>query len=79
MIKFESNTLVLNSIFSKEDVAEIDAFADYIRNKEQERIIDLINDSGSRNYLTEEQCLELIDLINGHNIPSRFRDISNGE
>lgn len=48
-------------------------------NKERERIIDLINDSGSRNYLTEEQCLELIDLINGHNIPSRFRDISNGE
>jgi hypothetical protein len=49
------------------------------REAERERIIDLINDSGSRNYLTEEQCLELIDLINGHNIPSRFRDISNGE
>lgn len=46
---------------------------------EQERIIDLINDSGSRNYLTEEQCLDLIDAINGHNLPSRFRDISNGE
>jgi hypothetical protein len=79
MIKFEHNTLVLNSIFSKEDVKEIDIFADYIRKQEQERIINLINDSGSRNYLTEEQCLELIDLINGHNIPSRFRDISNGE
>jgi hypothetical protein len=42
MIKFESNTLVLNSIFSKEDVAEIDAFADYIRNAEQQRIIKLL-------------------------------------
>ena len=79
MIKFEHNTLVLNSIFSKEDVKEIDTFADYIRKQEQDRIVNLINDSGSRNYLTEEQCLELIDLINGHNIPSRFRDISNGE
>jgi hypothetical protein len=79
MIKFEHNTLVLNSIFSKEDVKEIDTFADYIRKQEQDRIVNLINDSGSRNYLTEEQCLELIDLVTGHNIPSRFRDISNGE
>lgn len=65
MIKFEHNTLVLNSIFSKDDVAEIDTFADYIRKQEQQRIIDLINDSGSRNYLSEEQCLELIGAING--------------
>lgn len=79
MINFENGTLVLNSIFSKDDVRQIDAFAEHIRKQEQERFINLINDSGSRNYLTEEQCLELIDLINGHNLPSRFRDISNGE
>jgi dissimilatory sulfite reductase (desulfoviridin) alpha/beta subunit len=64
MIKFEHNTLVLNSIFSKDDVKEIDIFADYIRKQEQDRIIDIINDSGMRNYLTEEQCLELIGAIN---------------
>jgi dissimilatory sulfite reductase (desulfoviridin) alpha/beta subunit len=64
MIKFEHNTLVLNSIFSKDDVKEIDIFADYIRKQEQDRIIDIINDSGMRNYLSEEQCLELIGAIN---------------
>ena len=64
MIKFEHNTLVLNSIFSKDDVKEIDTFADYIRKQEQDRIIDIINDSGMRNYLSEEQCLELIGAIN---------------
>jgi hypothetical protein len=42
MIKFEHNTLVLNSIFSKDDVAEIDAFADYIRNDERERLIKVL-------------------------------------
>ena len=42
MIKFEHNTLVLNSIFSKDDVAEIDAFAEYIRNDERERIVKLL-------------------------------------
>ena len=44
MIKFEHNTLVLNSILSKDDVAEINAFADYIRKQEQERIIKLLED-----------------------------------
>jgi hypothetical protein len=45
MIKFEHNMLVLNNAFSKEDVRHIDAFAEYIRKQEQERIIKLIEES----------------------------------
>ena len=42
MIKFEHNMLVLNNTFSNEDVEEINAFAEYIRKQERERIIALI-------------------------------------
>jgi hypothetical protein len=41
MIKFEHNMLVLNSFFSEEDVDQIDAFAEYVRQQERERIIAL--------------------------------------
>ena len=44
MIKFEHDTLVLNNVFSKQDVAEIDRFAEYVRNQEQERIIKLLRE-----------------------------------
>lgn len=42
MIKFEHNMLVLNNTFSDDDVREINAFADYVRNQERERIIALL-------------------------------------
>jgi hypothetical protein len=42
MIKFEHNMLVLNNAFSNDDVLEINAFADYVRLQERERIIALI-------------------------------------
>jgi hypothetical protein len=42
MIKFEHNMLVLNNAFSNDDVLEINAFADYVRSQERERIIALI-------------------------------------
>jgi hypothetical protein len=45
MIKFEYGMLVLNNVFSKEDVKQIDAFAEYVRNQERERIIKLIEES----------------------------------
>jgi hypothetical protein len=73
MIKFESNTLVLNSIFSKEDVAEIDAFADYIRNAEQERIIKLLLETPEGRDAVElalhpsDEGSTLIALIKGDN------------
>jgi len=45
MIKFEHNMLVLNNIFSEEDVEQINAFAEYVRAKERERIILLVKGS----------------------------------
>ncbi len=41
MIKFEHNMLVLNNAFSREDVEEINAFAEHVRNQERERIIEV--------------------------------------
>jgi hypothetical protein len=47
MIKFEYGMLVLNNSFSKEDVAQIDAFAEYVRNQETQRIVKLLEESDS--------------------------------
>jgi hypothetical protein len=44
MIKFEFNMLVLNSSFSEEDVNQINAFADYVRSQERERLAQTLND-----------------------------------
>jgi Tfp pilus assembly pilus retraction ATPase PilT len=44
MIKFEHGMLVLNSLMTKEDVAAINEFADYVRNQENERIIKLLEE-----------------------------------
>ncbi len=44
MIKFEYNMLVLNSSFSDQDVQEINAFADYVRSKERERMAQTLQD-----------------------------------
>jgi hypothetical protein len=46
MIKFEHGMLVLNSLMTKEDVAAINEFADYVRNQERERIIEVVKLSG---------------------------------
>jgi hypothetical protein len=42
MIKFEYNMLVLNNAFSNEDVQEINAFSEYVRSQERDRIIALL-------------------------------------
>lgn len=39
MLKFEHNMLVLNNTFSEDDVDQINAFADYVRRQERERIL----------------------------------------
>jgi len=44
MIKFEHNMLVLNNAFSREDVEQINDFADYVRQQERDRIIEVIRD-----------------------------------
>lgn len=71
MIKFESNMLVLNNTFSNEDVEQINAFADYVRNQERERIITLITEThqGLKAVLDmahpEGDGSEIIALIRG--------------
>ncbi len=73
MIKFEHNMLVLNNAFSREDVEEINAFAEHVRNQERERIIDLLNHEYWHNisYLSDihYDCLmcEAIKIIKGEN------------
>jgi hypothetical protein len=44
MIKFEFNMLVLNSSFSEEDVKQINAYADYVRKQERERVKQVLQD-----------------------------------
>jgi hypothetical protein len=64
MIKFESNMLVLNSAFSEEDVDEINAYADYVRNKERERIIALIESKDEWHYAFSDVS-DVVALIKG--------------
>lgn len=45
MLKFEYNMLVLNNAFSEDDVDQINAYADYVRSQERERIIKLLEDN----------------------------------
>jgi hypothetical protein len=61
MLKFEYNMLVLNSSFSEEDVSQINAFADYVREQERERIIALFEPNGVPEYWVER----IGKLING--------------
>jgi inhibitor of KinA sporulation pathway (predicted exonuclease) len=44
MIKFEFNMLVLNSSFSEEDVKQINAYADYVRSQERDRLSQTLKD-----------------------------------
>jgi hypothetical protein len=65
MIKFEHNMLVLNNTFSDDDVREINAFADYVRNQERERIFDLLEEWRDNGTLMSVEFL--IELIKGEN------------
>jgi hypothetical protein len=61
MIKFEHKMLVLNSSFSGEDVSQITAFAEHVRNQERDRIMDIIYASDFGDY----DVGYLIGLIRG--------------
>jgi hypothetical protein len=63
MIKFEHNMLVLNNFFSEEDVDQIDAYADYVRGQERERIIALLEPNGVPEYWVE-RLTHLFNLDN---------------
>ena len=65
MIKFENGMLVLNSVFSKEDVTQINEFADHVRNQERERIIRLLTEDGKRNYISEDTYDYVVSVILG--------------
>ena len=64
MIKFEYNMLVLNNVFSNEDVEQINAFADYVRSQERDRIIALI-ESKDEWYYEFSDVSDVIALIRG--------------
>ena len=65
MIKFEHNMLVLNNTFSDNDVREINAFAEYIRKQERERIFNLLEEWKGNGTLMSVEFL--IELIQGEN------------
>ena len=65
MIKFEYNMLVLNNAFSDEDVQQINAYAEYVRSQERERIIALLEDENCNIRIS---CTdEVVALIKGEN------------
>ena len=59
--------LVLNSAFSEEDVDEINAYADYVRNKERERIIALIESKDEWHYAFSDVS-DVVALIKGETL-----------
>jgi uncharacterized protein (DUF934 family) len=61
MIKVESNMLVLDNSFSKEDVLAIDEFVQIAKEQERERIIKLLGVW----WETDQELEELIDIIRG--------------
>jgi hypothetical protein len=63
MINFENNMLVLANVFSKEDVNQINAYTEYVRKEERERLIRLLHDYGTMNYISESTYHELVTLI----------------
>jgi len=63
MIKIENNMLVLDSTFTKEDVQAIDEFVNINIDRERQRLIALLHDYGTMNYISESTYHELVALI----------------
>jgi hypothetical protein len=63
MIEFQHNMLVLNNIFSKEDVEQINAYTEHIRNQERERFARIAN-----TMLDEKTAEDVVFLINDVNV-----------
>jgi len=64
MIKIENEMLVLDSTFTKEDVQAIDKFVKINVDRERQRLVDILHDYGTRNYISESTYHELVALIN---------------
>jgi hypothetical protein len=63
MIKIENNMLVLDSTFSRKDVQAIDEFVKINVDRERQRLIALLHDYGTMNYISELTYHELVALI----------------
>jgi len=63
MIKIENNMLVLDSTFTKEDVQAIDEFVKINVDKERQRLVALLHDYGTMNYISESTYHELVAII----------------
>ena len=65
MIKFENGMLVLNSIFTKEDVNQINEYTNYIRKQENARIVELVEAEKMRSRIGFVQYGVLLNIIKG--------------
>lgn len=63
MINFENGMLVLNNIFSKDDVNQINEYTEHIRNQERERFARIAN-----TMLDKETAEEIVFLVNDYNV-----------
>jgi hypothetical protein len=63
MIEFQGNMLVLNNVFSKEDVEQINAYTEHIRNQERERFARIAN-----TMLDDKTAEDVVFLINDVNV-----------
>ena len=63
MINFENNMLVLNNIFSKEDVNQISEYTEHVRNQERERFARIAN-----TMLDKKTAEDIIFLVNDINV-----------
>lgn len=71
MIKFEYGMLVLDSSATLEDMVAVADFQEYVRNKEQERIVKLLEDSrnsilGMGDVAHAQMLHTAIAIINGN-------------
>jgi hypothetical protein len=63
MIKIENDMLVLDNTFTKEDVQAIDEFVKINVDRERQRLVDILHDYGTRNYISESTYHELVALV----------------
>ena len=63
MIKVENDMLVLDNTFTKEDVQAIDEFVKINVDKERQRLVEILHEYGTMNYISESTYHELVALI----------------
>ena len=87
MIKYEYNTLVLDSSHNKHDQKAVNEFVEYVAQRERERILNEINkleelSHSTRTPLFQDTIFERLRQVLGgrqQHPPRQFRDSSNGE